>query len=115
MKRGVPPTARNARTGEFTPPGIRSWARMNRVSELVIIDGVRKRASVSGFGRAVSSCAACEGGGVRLRRGADVARTEHPVDGRDEGGAPGGHGGWVRGRDAADRADGHAQLARGAQ
>src|SRR5260221_9651074 len=27
MKRGVPPTARNARTGEFTPPGMTFWAR----------------------------------------------------------------------------------------
>src|ERR671912_2246576 len=30
MKRGVPPTARNARTGELTPPGITRWARANR-------------------------------------------------------------------------------------
>src|SRR3982750_686116 len=29
MKRGVPPTARKARTGEFTPPGITRWARSN--------------------------------------------------------------------------------------
>src|SRR5512143_1669706 len=29
MKRGVPPTARNARTGELTPPGITRWARSN--------------------------------------------------------------------------------------
>src|SRR6185436_3860524 len=28
-KRGVPPTARNARTGEFTPPGMRARARSN--------------------------------------------------------------------------------------
>src|SRR2546425_6742059 len=27
MKRGVPPTARKARTGEFTPPGITRCAR----------------------------------------------------------------------------------------
>src|SRR6185369_14898895 len=27
MNRGVPPTARNARTGELTPPGIDFWAR----------------------------------------------------------------------------------------
>ena len=27
MKRGVPPTALNARTGEFTPPGVTAWAR----------------------------------------------------------------------------------------
>src|SRR4051794_3384850 len=30
MKRGVPPTARNARTGELTPPGITRWARSKR-------------------------------------------------------------------------------------
>src|SRR5258706_1660166 len=30
MKRGVPPTVRNARTGEFTPPGITRCARSNR-------------------------------------------------------------------------------------
>src|ERR1700740_1350612 len=29
MKRGVPPRARKARTGEFTPPGITRWARSN--------------------------------------------------------------------------------------
>ena len=33
MNRGVPPTARNARTGEFTPPGITRWARSNRSAE----------------------------------------------------------------------------------
>ena len=30
MKRGVPPTARKARTGELTPPGMTRWARSNR-------------------------------------------------------------------------------------
>src|SRR3954465_3753343 len=34
IKRGVPPTPRNARTGEFTPPGINSTARANNSSEL---------------------------------------------------------------------------------
>src|SRR5271169_241057 len=33
MNRGVPPTPRNARTGEFTPPGMRSWARANQASD----------------------------------------------------------------------------------
>ena len=33
MNRGVPPTARNARTGEFTPPGITRWARANSSAE----------------------------------------------------------------------------------
>src|SRR3989442_12718969 len=31
-KKGVPPTARNARTGELTPPGITRWARSKRLS-----------------------------------------------------------------------------------
>src|SRR5574337_2004083 len=35
MKRGVPPTARNARTGELTPPGITRWARANSASLVV--------------------------------------------------------------------------------
>ena len=30
MKRGVPPTERNARTGELTPPGVVRCARANR-------------------------------------------------------------------------------------
>ena len=32
MNRGVPPTAPNARTGEFTPPGVTWSARENRSS-----------------------------------------------------------------------------------
>src|SRR6187402_1463294 len=32
MKRGVPPTARKARTGELTPPGMAFWARSNSCS-----------------------------------------------------------------------------------
>ena len=32
MKRGVPPTDRNARTGEFTPPGVTSSALANRAA-----------------------------------------------------------------------------------
>jgi hypothetical protein len=33
MKRGVPPTARNARTGLFTPPGVTSCARAKRSAD----------------------------------------------------------------------------------
>ncbi len=33
MKRGVPPTALNALTGEFTPPGVTRWARSNQSAE----------------------------------------------------------------------------------
>src|SRR5262249_33542158 len=35
MNRGVPPTPRNARTGEFTPPGIRFCAVENNCSDLL--------------------------------------------------------------------------------
>src|SRR5436190_19463479 len=34
MKRGMPPTPRNARTGELTPPGIRSSARVKSCADL---------------------------------------------------------------------------------
>src|ERR1700748_3008102 len=47
MKRGVPPTARNARTGEFTPPGMTFWARSNSCS---LVDTAR----ASDFGRVVA-------------------------------------------------------------
>ena len=33
MKRGVPPTERNARTGELTPPGVTARARARRAAE----------------------------------------------------------------------------------
>jgi hypothetical protein len=33
MNRGVPPTARNARTGELTPPGVTRSARSSRSSD----------------------------------------------------------------------------------
>jgi hypothetical protein len=33
MNRGVPPTALNARTGEFTPPGVTDRARSKRADE----------------------------------------------------------------------------------
>src|SRR5271156_3091504 len=33
MKRGVPPTALNARTGEFTPPGMTAQASSNSFDE----------------------------------------------------------------------------------
>src|SRR3990172_12035483 len=39
MKGGVPPTAPNARTGEFTPPGISLRARSNSSSDLVTCAG----------------------------------------------------------------------------
>src|SRR3982750_855156 len=49
MKCGVPPTARKARTGEFTPPGITCLAR-SKSAAFVIVRGLerqaRRRASV---------------------------------------------------------------------
>src|SRR3954447_650279 len=33
MNRGVPPTALNARTGEFTPPGVTARARSKRAAD----------------------------------------------------------------------------------
>src|SRR5688572_10716913 len=43
MKRGKPPTARNARTGEFTPPGIRRTARANSSAlALVAVSGLMR-------------------------------------------------------------------------
>ena len=49
MKRGVPPTARNARTGELTPPGMTRRARSNS-SALVGIVNARRVPGVSGRG-----------------------------------------------------------------
>ena len=60
MKRGVPPTAPNARTGEFTPPGVTAWPRANHsalweISSCVTrspYDGLRTQTQ-SGFDREV--------------------------------------------------------------
>jgi len=44
MKSGVPPTDRNARTGEFTPPGMSPFAIVNSLPEVVVFSlpkGVR--------------------------------------------------------------------------
>ena len=38
MKRGVPPTAVNARTGEFTPPGMRAHASAKSFAETSVLD-----------------------------------------------------------------------------
>src|ERR1035441_6327503 len=43
MKSGYPPTARNARTGEFTPPGIFNSARRNSSSDFVCVMRSRPR------------------------------------------------------------------------
>src|SRR3954468_21534564 len=38
MKRGGPPTAVNARTGEFTPPGLRAPASVKSFAETSVLD-----------------------------------------------------------------------------
>jgi hypothetical protein len=40
MNRGVPPTALNARTGEFTPPGVTARARSNQAADSAVGWGV---------------------------------------------------------------------------
>src|SRR5688500_2963222 len=43
MKRGVPPTALNARTGEFTPPGVTPQARSKSASDTGAACGYARR------------------------------------------------------------------------
>src|SRR3990167_6253669 len=49
MKRWVPPTARKARTGELTPPGITRWARSNK-AWLVVMGRASVHATRRGLG-----------------------------------------------------------------
>src|SRR5664279_2122793 len=62
MNRGVPPTDRKARTGEFTPPGVTARARANSAA---LAGTCSAATSVAGPGRAVDSpgallrCAIC--------------------------------------------------------
>src|SRR6185503_4926900 len=50
-KRGVPPTARKARTGEFTPPGVTFWARSKSSTFRVIEERSETRSSGFHIGR----------------------------------------------------------------
>jgi hypothetical protein len=50
MNRGVPPTARKARTGEFTPPGVTSRARSNQAADT---------GASAGYGVATDGAGAC--------------------------------------------------------
>jgi hypothetical protein len=51
MNRGVPPTELNARTGEFTPPGIIVFARANSLLEVVVVRrGTGASAPFAGWG-----------------------------------------------------------------
>ena len=65
MKRGVPPTARKARTGEFTPPGVTASARSNSAADSGASKGYVTRASLS----AVSGRVGRGTGPARPRRG----------------------------------------------
>src|SRR3954449_6089328 len=47
MNRGVPPTALNARTGEFTPPGVTARARANSAADPGVDSGVTRLLSPS--------------------------------------------------------------------
>ena len=66
MKRGVPPTARNARTGELTPPGMTRWARSNSSAFV----GRLGRASGQWTWRGFFGVVAASLGGLRPRRSA---------------------------------------------
>src|SRR5579875_65560 len=72
MNRGVPPTARNARTGEFTPPGITAWARSNRAAEAGASDTASSLAasSRSGFPAWLTL--------ARAPRGASAGKRDQP-------------------------------------
>ena len=50
VKKGVPPTERKARTGEFTPPGIICWARAKSSSETEGIGASKARRAAHGKG-----------------------------------------------------------------
>src|SRR5579875_1840415 len=79
MNRGVPPTARKARTGEFTPPGMRARARSKHAAEATSVPGevmgpfFRRR-----FRFLRGAVLQAEGGGQRrrLRRSAQRRESE---------------------------------------
>src|SRR6476619_5751902 len=71
MNRGVPPTPRNARTGELTPPGISSTAFENSSSD-------RMRASIASVSLLITR-RRC-GDAARQRRDRGSVRTCRKVD-----------------------------------
>src|SRR6187397_594699 len=76
-KTGVPPTARKARTGEFTPPGISASERSNRLRlRSYIVGSVRRIVEVREASRGE----------------ADVGRIEEGRDHGDHLGAGSDHG-----------------------
>src|SRR5882672_105570 len=89
MKGGVPPTARNARTGELTPPGIAFCERSNSKS----------------FFEGMGAEQACE----IARAALDVGRVEQGADHGNRIGSRCDHGLGVLVRDPSDRNDGAGQ------
>ena len=83
MKRGVPPTARKARTGELTPPGMTRWARSNSAALLASGHGgwaplvAASSASASASAAAASSPSSAGGIAQKKRSG-----TTLPMPGR---------------------------------
>src|SRR5580693_5833871 len=57
MKRGVPPTALKARTGEFTPPGMTAQASSNSFAEASVCTSSSVPAAATGFTTGCSCCA----------------------------------------------------------
>ena len=93
MKRGVPPTARNARTGEFTPPGVTASARSNRACEA----GAVERGMPSWrHCRSRTWCASVARAGSGLRGAGDLVAVHRPRAARPRGTA--GRAAAARGR-----------------
>src|SRR5690349_21117786 len=66
MNRGVPPTAENALTGEFTPPGMTAHASANSAAEAATDNGVRCM-TTSVAADAKPSTTGCRTGAERIR------------------------------------------------
>src|SRR6185295_553286 len=75
MNRGVPPTARNARTGELTPPGTMAEARSNRAWETGASSGYGRPSAWYEVVTAASILSAAPS--CRLERVAHVVRASH--------------------------------------
>src|SRR5258708_39032018 len=95
---GVPPTARNARTGEFTPPGMSLCERSKSARLLSYM--------------LVSGCGSVEQARERLRGRAYVGGIEQRGDHRHHVRAGGDRARRVLERDAADRRDRQAGIFR---
>src|SRR6202012_5664205 len=92
MKRGVPPTALNARTGEFTPPGMTGRASWKSFAEMAVPRGddagrvaAREEAGPSDLDTSTSVPAAGSGftTGGSCRDSTSVGRQVDPREGRN--------------------------------